>query len=198
MRIALKVLSAMAIAVVVSRSAWADAVVADKVVITNTGATKAFHISEVEVFEQGSATNVAASAAGASATASSTGWGTQPGWAIDGNTNGAFGSNSIWHDMDGEAGDDPTQTDQLTILFGAPKTVDLFSLWGRTDCCTDRDDSIQVSFYNGASLVGLNNTGIIDNGTTGRVAIANIPEPSTAFFLAGTALVALYRRRVRA
>jgi hypothetical protein len=190
-------LSVLAFAAVMSRMAMADSVVADKVVIKNTGAIPAFHISEVEVFEQGSATNVAAAAAGASATASSTGWGTDPNWAIDGNADGAFGSNSIWHDSDGQEGDDPTQADELTIVFGSPKTVDLFSLWGRTDCCTDRDDSILVSFYNGTDLVGQNATGIIDNGTTGRVAISAIPEPSTAvLLLVGSALVSgRWRRR---
>lgn len=192
-----KLLPALALVAMTSRMAFADAVVADKVVVTNTGATSAFHISEVEVFEQGSATNVAAAAAGSTATASSTGWGTDPSWTIDGNTDGAFGSNSIWHDLDGQEGDDPTQTDQLTIMFDSPKTVDMFSLWGRTDCCTDRDDSILVSFYNGTDLVGQNATGIFDTGTTGRVAIAAIPEPSTAILLlAGCALISgRWRRR---
>ena len=199
MKTAFRVLSVTVIAVIMSRVGRADSVVADKVVVTNTGATTAFHISEVEVFEQGTATNVAASAAGATATASSTGWGTQASWANDGGTDGAFGSNSIWHDMDGQAGDDPLQLDQLTILFNGPKTVDLFDLWGRTDCCTERDDSIQVSFYNGAELVALNDTGIITDGTTGRVAISKVPEPTTAALLiAGCAALAGRCRRGRA
>lgn len=197
MKISVKLLLAFAFATVLSRGAMADAVVADKVVVRNTGATPAFHISEVEVFEQGTATNVAAAAAGATATASSTGWGTQPGWAIDGNTSGSFGSNSIWHDMDGEAGDDPLQVDELTIALGGSKSVDVFNLFGRTDCCTDRDDSILVSFYNGDKLVGQNATGILTNGTTGRVAITAIPEPSTtAILLVGSALISgRWRRR---
>ena len=101
--------------------------------------------------------------------------------------------------MDGQAGDDPLQLDQLTILFSGPKSVDLFDLWGRTDCCTERDDSIQVSFYNGAELVALNDTGIITDGTTGRVAISNVPEPTTAaLFIAGCAALAGRCRRERA
>lgn len=197
MKIAVRFLSVLALAAVMSPMVKADAVQADKVVVKNTGAISAFHISEVEVFEQGSATNVAASAAGATATASSTGWGTQPGWAIDGNNSGAFGSNSIWHDLDGQDGDDPTQADELTIVFSSPKSVDLFALWGRTDCCTDRDDSILVSFYNGDKLVGQNATGIGESGSTGRVAIAAIPEPSTtAVLLVGSALFSgRWRRR---
>jgi hypothetical protein len=164
-------------------------------VITNTTGQSAFHITELEVFEQGTATNVAAAAAGATASASSTGWGTQPSWAIDGGTNGAFGANSTWHDLDGQAGDDPTQIDQLSVDFAGLRTVDSFRVWGRTDCCPERDDSIRVEFYNGGSLVGVNDTGITTGFDTGLQTIV-VPEPGVATMLAGWLLLGLFRRRI--
>lgn len=177
------------------QAATAASVEANRVTVTGTTAgITALHLSEVQVFEQGTATNVAASAAGATATASSTGWGTDPSWAIDGNTDGAFGSNSIWHDQDGQAGD-PLNTDVFTVTFAEAKTIDLFQIWGRSDCCTERDDSLLVQFYNGDALVGQNASGITVGSDTGRVSITAIPEPSTIVMLAGAALVGLLRRR---
>jgi hypothetical protein len=177
--------------------AGAATVTATSVVITNTGFVPAFHIAEVQVFQQGSGTNIAAGAAGSTATASSTGWGTSPSWATDGNTDGAFGSNSTWHDTDGEVGDNPLQTDQLTITFSAPLAVDSFNLWGRVDCCPERDDSIRVEFFNGATLVGQVDTGIFVDFNSGVTPItAVVPEPGTGIL--GLLLTGLaFRRRRR-
>jgi hypothetical protein len=190
-------LLASALTVSLAAISGAATVTATRVVITNTGITPAFHIAEVQVFQQGSGTNIAAGAAGSTATASSTGWGTSPSWAIDGNTDGNFGSNSTWHDTDGQAGDDPLQTDQLTITFSGPMVVDSFNLWGRTDCCPERDNGIHVDFFNGATLVGFADTGISDaTFNAGVTPITSVvPEPATG--LLGLALAGLAWRRRR-
>lgn len=187
-------------------TAQAATVVADRVVVTRTNPPPlptAFHLAEVQVFEQGSGTNVAASAAGSSATASSTGWGTSPDWAIDGNTDGNFGANSSWHDLDGQAGDDPSQTDAYTVVFSAPRSVGSFNLWGRSDgCCPERDDNMRVDFFLGAALVGQNeNVGIFGVGAaagheSGVTPITAIPEPVAAGAGAlALAMAGLARRR---
>ncbi|HWB04947.1 MAG TPA: PEP-CTERM sorting domain-containing protein [Verrucomicrobiales bacterium] len=189
---------AVVVTACLTAASGAATVLADKVVVTRTTAfPPAFHIAEVQVFEQGTGTNVAASAAGSSAAASSTGWGTSPAWAIDGNTDGAFGSNSTWHDTDGEGGDNPGMIDQLTITFSSPKSVDNFNLWGRTDCCPERDDSIRVEFFNGATLVGQVDTGIINNFNTGVTPItAVVPEPASGILALALAGLMWRRRRV--
>lgn len=188
--------------VCLSSMAQAAIVIANRVVITNTAFTTAFHIAEVQVFEQGSGANVAAGAAGATALASSTGWGTQPAWANDGNTNGDFGASSTWHDLDGEAGDDPAQIDQLTITFSGPKTINSFDLWGRSDgCCPERDDSMRVEFFNGATLVGQNEgVGIFGavpapGVNAGVQPITAIPEPAATAGILALALAGMMRRR---
>jgi len=139
---------------------------------------------------------VAASAAGAIGSASSTGWGTQPGWAIDGNTDGAFGANSTWHDTDGEGGDDPSQQDVLTISFSGPKTIDAFQVWGRSDCCPERDDSFNVDFYLGNALVVSQPSGITAGFDTGLTTI--VPEPGALGMVAGAGLLLARRRRRQA
>lgn len=181
-------------------SAQAATVLADRIVVTNSAintggaGTVATHWAEVQAFQQGSATNVAASANGGVATASSTGWGTSPSWANDGNTDGGFGSNTSWHDNDGQGGG--AEPDIYTVVFSAPVSVDSFNIWGRTDCCFERDDTFLVEFYNGATLVG-SNAASIAGAETGLTAItAVIPEPAAMsaglFALAG---LSLRRRR---
>ncbi|MFN0125110.1 MAG: hypothetical protein ACKV19_00290 [Verrucomicrobiales bacterium] len=179
----------------IATSAHGASILADSVSITRTSqiSNPGFHITEVQVFEQGTAVNVAAASVGATATASSTGWGTSPAWAIDGNTDGAFGANSTWHDLDGQAGDDPNQADVLTVSFGSAKTVDSFDVWGRSDCCADRDDGINVDFFLGGNLVVNQPSGITTGFNTGMTTI--IPEPAVSALVAGAALIGFRRRR---
>jgi hypothetical protein len=180
----------------------AAVVQADRAVITNTavtptGVTPAFHITEFEVYQQGTGTNVAAALAGAAATASSTGWGTQPAWTIDGGRDGAFASNSTWHDTDGEVGDQPLLPDVLTVNFAALQTVDSFNVWGRSDCCPERDDSFRVDFFNGQTLVGSNAVGIVNGFELGPTSITQIPEPSigAGLLIGALGLLRVVRRR---
>jgi len=183
----------------IAASVQAATVVADRVVVTNSvinaGTGVATHWAEVQVFQQGSATNAAAASNGGTATASSTGWGTTPSWAIDGNTDGAFGANTSWHDNDGQGGG--PEPDVFTVNFSAPVSVDSFNIWGRSDCCPERDNTFLVEFYNGANLVGSNDASIGDTFNTGVSPINAIPEPA-AMSAGLLALAALGLRRRRA
>ena len=179
-------------------SSRAATVLADRIVVTNSAintlsGSVATHWAEVQAFQQGSGSNVAATANGGTATASSTGWGTAPDWAIDGNTDGAFGSNTSWHDNDGQGGG--AEPDVFTVIFSAPFLVDSFNIHGRNDCCPERDDTFLVEFYNGATLVGSNTASIGGTFSTGFTPINAIPEPSLFIILPATGLLFLRRRR---
>ena len=117
-------------------------------------------------------------------------------WAIDGNTDGAFGANTTWHDRDGDAaGTGVEDPDVFTVNFAGPRTVDSFEFWGRTDCCPERDDNFRVEFYNGTALTGVNSPVSIGGAfTSGRVDIT-IPEPASAAFIALIGLAGIFRRR---
>ncbi len=181
-------------------SSHAATVFADRIIVTNSvpnnGPNVATHWAEVQVFAQGSGTNVAASANGGSSSASSTGWGTQTSWAIDGNTNGDFGGNSLWHDNDGQGGG--AEPDIYTVVFSSPVNVDSFNIHGRSGCCENRDDNFLVEFYNGATLVGSNAASIGGTFSTGVTPIiAIVPEPA-AISAGLLVLGALSLRRRRA
>ena len=180
----------------IAASSHAATVLADRIIVTNSvinnGTTVATHWAEVQAFQQGSGTNVAAGLNGGTATASSTGWGTSPSWANDGNTDGAFGSNSSWHDNDGQGGG--AEPDVFTVIFSAPVLVDSFNIHGRNDCCPERDDVFQVEFYNGATLVASQSAGIGASFSTGLTPI--IPETSvTAVVLFALGALSLRRHR---
>jgi len=180
-------------------SARAATVLADRIVVTNSAintvsGTVATHWAEVQVFEQGTGTNVAASANGGTASASSIGWGTSFTGPIDGNTAGGFDANNFWHDNDGQGGG--AEPDVYTVFFSSPRNVDSFNIWGRSDCCTERDDNFLVEFYNGANLVGSNAASIGGTFNTGVTSINAIPEPATVsagLLLLG--VLSLHRRR---
>ena len=178
-------------------STQAAAILANRIVITSNNAAgdNAFHIAEIQVFQQGSATNVAASANGGTAIASSSGWGTAPSYAIDGNTSGGFGSNSVWHN--GTPDDTPAQFDPnatISVTFSAPFVVDSYTIYGRDDCCAARDDSFNVQFFNGATLVSEQlNVGILVGNS-----MSGVPVPEPAVSLSGLlalGLLSLRRRR---
>jgi YVTN family beta-propeller protein len=77
-------------------------------------------------------------AQGRSATQSSTDFGGDPGRAVDGNTDGTYGNNSVTH-SGGFAAQDWWQVD-----LGRKARIDLVRLWNRTDCCSDRLGSFMV------------------------------------------------------
>jgi len=148
-----------------------------------------FHLAEVLTFTSFNPDGNNLSLAGV-ATATSSGFGSVPSDANDGNTNGDFGVGSVWHDGDANQG----TIDTWTLTFSSPVSLGSVQLYGRTGCCVDRDNDITLTFRDavGASLFSTT-TGIPNDD---QEIIVPVPEPS-AFVLGalGTAGLAFLRRR---
>jgi len=89
------------------------------------------NIAEVQAFETGTGDNVALASVGGVATQSSTGWGGLAPRAIDGNTNGVWGGNSVQHTNNGGY-----KWWQVELPNSA--NLDSVHIWGRTDGCCDQ------------------------------------------------------------
>jgi hypothetical protein len=76
------------------------------------------------------------------ASQSSTGYGGTPERAIDGNTSGAYGDNTVTHTRD----NDPAPSWEV-LLFG-PSTIEAIFIWNRTDCCPERLHNFRVLVLN--------------------------------------------------
>jgi hypothetical protein len=63
--------------------------------------------------------------------------------AVDGNTNGAYGGNSVTHT-------DNTPNGWWEVDLGEGVTVDSIVIWGRSDCCTNRLSNFRVSVLDDA------------------------------------------------
>lgn len=162
------------------------AVTADRVVVTtlNPGGQNNWHLAEIQVFQSGTSTNVAAATAGAVASGPA-GYGTVPADVNDGNTDGNYSNGSLWH----SPGDAPGEA--ITVTFSAAVSVDTFRLWGRTDCCAERDDLMRVEFFNGGALVSSQITGIATGtDTTGT---ARVQDYTLGFRSDDGARLRLYR-----
>ena len=72
------------------------------------------------------------------ASASSSAFGTSPGYAIDGNVDGAFGSNSTTHSADGSP-------QNWQVDLGVNRTIDQVVLYNRDGCCQNRLSNYRVS-----------------------------------------------------
>ena len=146
-----------------------------------------FHLAEVQAFTGGvGGTNQALSG---TATATSSGFGTTPQDAIDGDTSGQYANpGPIWHD--GEAAN--TTADTWSVVFANPVTIDTVRLFGRTDCCQARDNNITLTLRGTSGVLFTTQTGIPD--ATQQITIA-VPEP--ALGLAGVAVAGLSLRRRR-
>jgi hypothetical protein len=148
------------------------------------------------------------------ASQSSTGFGGDAARAIDGNTDGNYGSNSVTH----------TNSDTNAfweVNLGKDFGVDEVILFNRTDCCGDRLSNFRVSIFNdGNEVYGENFLGIaptqlrfdVPNLVGDRVRVqlngtnflslaevqvfgAEIPEPTTGLLgLIGVAALARRRR----
>jgi len=94
------------------------------------------HFAEVKAWETGTGINVALYPNG-DASASSSGWGSEPGDANDGDTNGDFWDGSVWHATD-------TAGAWLTITLDTTANLDSVELWGRTDCCHNRHNDFNM------------------------------------------------------
>lgn len=174
----------------VSLAAPAQALVITSITITSA-IPEWLQIAEVQAWTPMMGSNVALATAGATATSSGVylGGPAVEGFAIDGDTTGAYPS--IYHSStnDGSA--------FLTINLAAPTDVETLTVFGRTDCCSARD-IFNFQAFNGTALVA---SGTLDavNGTNSASFNLAVPEPSTwAMMIAGFGMIgAGMRRRVR-
>jgi hypothetical protein len=171
----------------------------DRVRIT-MDANEWHQVAEFLAFEEGSGTNVASQANGGVATASSSGFGTIPGDANDANTDGNYGNGSLWHSGVDPAGGATVAVGQFVeIDFSSPRTINSIQVFGRTDCCQNRDTDLSLQLYgeNGALLQEVQ-FGIPDDDQEITIPITAIPEPASLGVLAVGGLALLARRRSRA
>jgi len=152
---------------------------------------EALSIAELLAFDNG--TNVALATNGGVANQDSEGFGGAASRGIDGNTNGDyFGANSTTHNLGGIGG-------FFEVTFSAPAEIDSVQLFGRTDCCQPRDDSLTLTLFDGMGAVLLATpVSIPDDDQEVTVTFNAVPEPATAALM-GFGAVALasygYRRR---
>jgi len=172
-----------------AQSAYAGLIGVKSIEITNGAGGSYVQIREIEAFNT-SLTNVAASSNGGVATATSNWQGYVPANAIDGNLSSNYYSGS--------------PTGILTITFAAVQELDLFKIFSRMNCCTERN-IFNLSFLNGggdvlASLTDLDLSSThyaeVTFATVSEQPIATVPEPSIlAMFGVGLLGLGLARRR---
>ena len=127
-----------------------------RVVLEGTG--EIINIAEVQVWATSQYTNVAV---GKTAIQSSVASGGTPDRAVDGNTDGSFGNNSVTH----------TNTEAnpfWRVDLGADTPINQIMLYNRTDCCGDRLSDITVEILNSSltpvfTATGLNAGNSLDN-----------------------------------
>lgn len=167
-----------------TQSAYAGLIGVKSIEITNGAGGSYVQIREIEATNT-SLVNVAASANGGVATATSNWPSYVPANAIDGSLATDYYSN--------------VPTGILTITFAAVQELDLFKIFSRTNCCSSRD-IFNVSFLNGGGDVLASYTDLDLRSTHyAEVTFATVPEPSIlAMFGVGLLGLGFARRRRQA
>ena len=172
----------------------ADAQEASRLRVTQTETVQPvterwLHLAEVQAFEAGTGTNVAASANGGVASSSGIGFGGTANRANDGNTNGNYGNNSVYHSDASAVGE------FWEVAFASPATIGSISIFGRSDCCQNRDDDLLVQLFDvGGNVIFAREDVRLFPNTGQGLATLVVPEPAT-FTLAGLGLMAFAIRR---
>ena len=157
--------------------------------------TGGFSLADVQAFTSltGTGLNFALDTEQGSSTTPA-GYGTVPTAAIDGITTGVYDggpTSDLWHEPEADTG----KLNTYRVALDTPQTVGSIRLFGRTGCCEDRDNDIQVTLRNANGDVLFTQATAIPDGADRQV-LVSVPEPS-AFVLGalGTAGLAFLRRR---
>ena len=160
------------VALAAAAPASAALIGADTIKISLASGPNYLQVAEVVATQSGTGTDVALAANGATASAPNQYAAAAPGYAIDGNVGGNYYTDGIYHSA-GAAGD------YLLVTLAAPANLSSLTIYGRTDCCTDRDN-YQVVIDNAAGQQIY--SGVLD-GTQNPVVTVNfpggVPEPAT-------------------
>ena len=192
-----RLLVAVAAGALVAVPASAVTVVGATTLVIRNAIPTWLQVAEVQAVTFG-AVNVAAAANGGVATASGPTYDAfaSADKAIDGNTGGGYYTDTIYHPASSDGGQ------FLQVDFAAPSTLSSLTIFGRADCCHDRD-TYTYAIYGATG--GLLASGRLDatagpSGTVTFDAPGGVPEASTwAMLIAGFGLTgAAMRRRTRA
>lgn len=118
-------------------------------------------------------------AVGSAATQSTTGFGGDASRAVDGNTSGEFGLNTVTHTDDQVALGSPVFWE---TSLGGDFQINEVALWNRTDCCGQRLGNFRLSIFNDTTEVFGANYFV---GTGNALATFSVFEDSGGFFATG-------------
>lgn len=190
----MRLISALAAAALLASASAASAVTvvgATNIHITNALGTY-LQVAEVVATQFGTGLDKALASQGGSASAPDAyapGF-SSPAKAIDGNNGGGYYTDTIYHSA-GSGG-------FLDVTLAAPTTLTSLTLYGRTDCCSERD-LFTVSITNAGGTVLY--SGNLDARATNSATVTfdaptSVPEPASwALLVSGFAMVGAASRR---